>query len=78
MKLSHPIKLKEISMDVKRIVLKPCPFCGSNAIITMKHVMYRVECLNRWGEDQCPMNMRTHHKATRLGAIEAWNTRKGD
>jgi hypothetical protein len=59
--------------------MKPCPFCGSIAIVTTNRGMYRVECLNRWGEeDRCPVNMRTHHCSTVEEAQEAWNKRADD
>ena len=57
------------------IELKPCPFCGSRAIVSTKYRLYRVECLNRWGDDACPMNMRTHHTPTPEEAVKLWNKR---
>lgn len=53
--------------------LLPCPFCGSNARLAHKRGESKVECKGRFFD--CPMNMRTHYKATDKDAIKAWNTR---
>ncbi|MCK5316874.1 MAG: Lar family restriction alleviation protein [Anaerolineales bacterium] len=69
-------KEANLSVPFNGSVIKPCPFCGSNAIVTINRGMYRVECLNRWAEeDRCPMNMRTHHMATKEEATASWNKR---
>ena len=61
-------------MCEEKIVLKPCPFCGSEAR-TGKSVMsghYAILCKN----NSC--NGILEHFETEFDAIETWNTRKGD
>ena len=54
--------------------LKPCPFCGSEAIINYKEALeaYICECSN----DDCPASyMIGNRYDTREEAIEVWNKR---
>ena len=57
--------------------LKPCPFCGSEAVLECRDEDYNddwiVYCLNLDGECEfCPC---TKYHETAEDAIEAWNTR---
>ena len=49
--------------------LKPCPFCGAEAVIDGKRYCW-VKCKNCKAE--------TRGTATEYGAIALWNTRVGD
>ena len=58
--------------------LKPCPFCGSAAVVTThpaagNTTVYRVACSNRFSS--CPVNLRTHHHVPAENAERAWNQR---
>ena len=53
--------------------LKPCPFCGGEAVVTIRPRGFRVECSKRGGG--CPVNMRTHHQGEAKKAKDQWNTR---
>ncbi len=57
--------------------LKPCPFCGDEAVIEQLDEDYNDEwciyCLNSDGE--CKMQPCTQIYETQEDAIEAWNTR---
>ena len=59
---------------MKPIKLKPCPFCGCKAVVTIRPRGFRVECEKR--QTTCPVNMRTHHKQREREAKELWNTRE--
>lgn len=53
--------------------LKPCPFCGGEAIVDMDEDWYwdwHAWCFN--------CNCDIGHYATKKEAIEAWNRRVGD
>lgn len=55
--------------------LKPCPFCGSDAIIVEvegKSYPYKVQCLN----DDCACKTDNFTKCE--GAIKSWNKRVGE
>ena len=57
--------------------LKPCPFCGSEAILREKKGLgtWIVECLN----GRCPASyMIGWDYDTQIEAIEAWNRRVND
>ena len=63
---------KVIRMDE----LKPCPFCGSNAVINQKRNLYTwiAECSNT----NCPASyMLGMDYDTKEEAVEAWNRRAG-
>ena len=70
-------KIESIESVVRGPVLKPCPYCGNEAVYTYRLVTsgkcHRVECTKRFSG--CPMNARTHHHEEKEDAAEAWNTR---
>ena len=59
------------------IKLKPCPFCGNEAVIINtgnyfpKMIFYRVIC-----RSSCTMQGRMYK--TIEAAVKAWNTREGE
>lgn len=52
--------------------LKPCPFCGSKAVIQRNGSYHRVCCPNI---QDCPIEPRTHWVLNQESAIKAWNRR---
>lgn len=57
--------------------LKPCPFCGSEAVINHKQVLgtWIVECTN----NSCPASyMIGMDYDTKLEAVDTWNRRVTD
>lgn len=52
--------------------LKPCPFCGSEAVMTYSKNGFQVFCDN----DECILNsLEMIDKTTEHEAAEAWNRR---
>lgn len=52
-------------------ILKPCPFCGGEAHISVSSDGYGVECSN----DRCIDMLCLNAIPTEAEAIKAWNTR---
>ena len=52
---------------MENVKLKPCPFCGSKFIQTIKIIGYSVKCFD-CGAITGPYNKREN-------AVKAWNTR---
>ena len=63
--------------DIKKMELKPCPFCGGKAIISERYCPgisnnhYWVECIDK---HRCCEQHNEYR--TKARAIEAWNRRK--
>ena len=55
--------------------LKPCPFCGREAVIRHDSCGYYDECDNGM---LCPVVPTTWYYKTEIGAINAWNRRAND
>jgi len=60
-------------MSIERIELKPCPFCGSKAVIKqfICNGCYRAACTNR----HCPGDAHSTVCDTPEAAMAAWNQR---
>ena len=53
--------------------LKPCPWCGGEAVALCVSRGWKVQCANRYGP--CPVNCRTHYHTDQDAACEQWNRR---
>ena len=68
-------------MDGKKIVLKPCPFCGEIPIIDGKNDYLSIRC-EECGIEARPFSFEYTYdekdvRRAEQEAIRAWNTRKG-
>jgi len=61
--------------------LKPCPFCGSEAVYMPGVVGYQIGCIwaneedSLMAADHCPLAPLTWNYKTKAEAIAAWNRR---
>ena len=52
--------------------LKPCPFCGGEAVMTYSNKGFQIFCDN----EDCILNaLEMYNKNTEDEAVEAWNNR---
>lgn len=52
--------------------LKPCPFCGKEAVIEERDDFYRVRCENF---PKCPASICTPWFDEKYNVVEMWNRR---
>ena len=58
--------------------LKPCPFCGGRAFIHKSNTPLGTFYFAHCGNEDCPIEPKTHSKYKREHAVEAWNRRVED
>ena len=58
--------------------LKPCPFCGGEALIREQTNTLPYSFYVRCGNPDCPMFLATCNRSTKEDAIKLWNRRDGE
>lgn len=61
-------------MSKKLVELKPCPFCGGEAVRVHSYLSYRVECANV----KCNVRAETYTFDRQTDATKAWNKRAAE